>query len=215
MQIEEYWDNFTSSERELFQKSCRKLLKQTFIVRDKDEENKKLYFFTSKQQEVFTKYLSLIGFDIIVDRDSGVVMLRNCAGTGAAGGIQMNHVSLKKAESIVLCCLWTLYADRLRSGSLEKNIMVSVTDLRFALEKYGLRDAIDKTMMNNILNLFSKYNLLDVCGKIGDPDCMIKLYASMQFALDGNEFEQFATDMEKRMTAKEGEEEDDDEIDTE
>ena len=44
---------------------------------------------------------------------------------------------------------------------------------------------------------------------------MIKLYASMQFALDGNEFEQFATDMEKRMTAKEGEEEDDDEIDTE
>lgn len=215
MQIEKYWDNFTSSERELFQKSCRKLLKQTFIVRDKDEENKKLYFFTSKQQEVFTKYLSLIGFDIIVDRDSGVVMLRNCAGTGATGGLQVNHVSLKKAESVVLCCLWTLYADRLRSGSLEKNIMVSVTDLRFALEKYGLRDAIDKTMMNNILNLFSKYNLLDVCGKIGDPDCMIKLYASMQFALDGNEFEQFATDMEKRMTAKEGEEEDDDEIDTE
>ncbi|MGN0378346.1 MAG: DUF4194 domain-containing protein [Butyrivibrio sp.] len=215
MQIEEYWDNFTSSERELFQKSCRRLLKQTFIVRDKDEENKKLYFFTSKQQEVFTKYLSLIGFDIIVDRDSGVVMLRNCAGTGAIGGLQVNHVSLKKAESIVLCCLWTLYADRLRSGSLQKNIMVSVTDLRFALEKYGLRDEIDKTMMNNILNLFSKYNLLDVCGKIGDPDCMIKLYASMQFALDGNEFEQFATDMEKRMTAKEGEEEDDDEIDTE
>lgn len=215
MQIEEYWDNFTSSERELFQKSCRRLLKQTFIVRDKDEENKKLYFFTSKQQEVFTKYLSLIGFDIIVDRDSGVVMLRNYAGTGAIGGLQVNHVSLKKAESIVLCCLWTLYADRLRSGSLQKNIMVSVTDLRFALEKYGLRDEIDKTMMNNILNLFSKYNILDVCGKIGDPDCMIKLYASMQFALDGNEFEQFAADMEKRMKAKEGEEEDDDEIDTE
>ena len=37
MSIEEFWEEYTSSERALFQKSCRRLLKQTFIVRAKDE----------------------------------------------------------------------------------------------------------------------------------------------------------------------------------
>lgn len=35
MNIEEFWEGFTSSEKDLFQKSCRRLLKQTFIVRDR------------------------------------------------------------------------------------------------------------------------------------------------------------------------------------
>ena len=41
MNIETYWSDYTSAEKDLFQKSCRRLLKSTFIVRDKDEENKK------------------------------------------------------------------------------------------------------------------------------------------------------------------------------
>lgn len=209
MTIENMWDDLTSSEKDMFQRGCRKLLKQTFIVRDKDEENKKLYFFASKQPEIFTQYFSYIGFDIVVDRENGVIMLRNCADFGENGKIQANRLGLKKAESIVLCCLWTLYADRLRSGSLAQTIVVSMTDLRFAMEKYGLKEPLDKTSMYNILNLFSKYNLIEVNGKIGDPDCMIRLYASLQFALDSEEFRKFAEVTEKRMLVNEGEETED------
>ena len=63
--------------------------------------------------------------------------------------------------------------------------------------------------MYNILNLFSKYNLIEVNGKIGDPDCMIRLYASLQFALDSEEFRKFAEVTEKRMLVNEGEETED------
>ena len=45
MSMEVFWEDYTSTERDLFQKSCRRLLKQTFIVRDKDEDNKKAYYF--------------------------------------------------------------------------------------------------------------------------------------------------------------------------
>lgn len=209
MTIENMWDDLTSLEKDMFQRGCRKLLKQTFIVRDKDEENKKLYFFASKQPEIFTQYFSYIGFDIVVDRENGVIMLRNCADFGENGKIQANRLGLKKAESIVLCCLWTLYADRVRSGSLAQTIVVSMTDLRFAMEKYGLKEPLEKTSMYNILNLFSKYNLIEVNGKIGDPDCMIRLYASLQFALDSGEFRKFAEVTEKRMLVNEGEETED------
>lgn len=215
MSIETMWEDLTSSEKDMFQRSCRRLLKQTFIVRDKDEENKKLYYFASKRPEIFTQYFSFIGFDIILDRENGVIMLRNCADFGENGKIQANRLGLKKAESMVLCCLWTLYADRLRSGSLAQTIIVSMTDLRFALEKYGMKEPLDKTTMANILNLLSKYNLIDVNGKIGESDCLIRLYASLQFALDTEEFKKFVEATEKRMLVKEGAETEDAEDDEE
>lgn len=215
MSIETMWEDLTSSEKDMFQRSCRRLLKQTFIVRDKDEENKKLYYFASKRPEIFTQYFSFIGFDIVLDRENGVIMLRNCADFGENGKIQANRLGLKKAESMVLCCLWTLYADRLRSGSLAQTIIVSMTDLRFALEKYGMKEPLDKTTMANILNLLSKYNLIDVNGKIGEADCLIRLYASLQFALDKEEFKKFVEATEKRMLVKEGAETEDTEDDSE
>lgn len=204
MSIEEFWEGYTSSERDLFQRACRRLLKHTFIVRDKDEENKKAYYFISKKPEPFSVYFGYIGFDIVIDRENGVVMLRNCADVGENGKLQANRFQLKKAESVVLCCLWTLYADRVRSGSLSKSIFISITDLRFELEKYGLKEQIDKTAMGNILTLLSKFNLIDVNGRIGDADCLIRLYPSLQFALDSEEFHGFVDTTKKRMGEKTG-----------
>ena len=163
MNIEEYWGDYTSTEKELFQKSCRRLLKSTFIVRDKDEENKRAYYFISKKPEPFSVYFGYIGFDIVVDRDNGVIMLRNCADLGEAGKIQSNRIALKKIESIVLCCLWTLYADRVRSGSLSQSILISMVDLNFELEKYGVKELIDnKKLITDILGLFTKFNLVEI-----------------------------------------------------
>jgi len=208
--IEEYWADYTSFEKEMFQKSCRRLLKTTFIVRDRDEENKKAYYFISKKPEPFSLYFDYIGFDIMIDRENGVIMLRNCADIGENGKIQVNRFRLKKVESIVLCCLWTLYIDRVHSGSLSPSILVSVADLQFELEKYGVKEQIDKSTMTNILTLFSRFSLVDINGKIGDADCLIRLYPSLQFALDLEEFQNFVEATEKRMLEKGGEITDDD-----
>lgn len=217
MNIEEFWSGYTSSEQELFQKSCRRLLKQTFIVRDKDEDNKRLYYFISRNVEPFSTYLGYIGFDVVTDRENGVVMLCNCRDLSESGKIQVNHVTLKKVESIVLCCLWTIYADRIRKGSLSRNIVISMTDLKFELEKCKLKDQIDKSTMTGILAFFSRYQLLQMMGKIGDEDCRIALLPSMQFALNMDEFTNFVNIAEKRMKQKwndsdEDEEEPDGEI---
>ncbi len=211
MNIEEFWQGYTASERDLFQRACRRLLKQTFIVRDKNEENKRAYYFISKKPDPFSAYFRYIGFDILIDRENGVVMLRNCADAGENGKIQANRLGLKKAESLVLCCLWTLYADRVRSGSLSRSILVSITDLRFELEKYGIKDQIEKSAMGNILALFSGFNLVDVSGRVGDADCMVRLYPSLQFALDTEEFQRFVNVTKRRMMEKTGEAEGDEE----
>lgn len=203
MNFDELWKDFTSSEKDLFQKSCRRLLKSTFIVRDKDEENKKAYHFIAKRPEPFSLYFGYIGFDVVVDRDSGVIMLSNCADMAENGRLQSNRMALKKMESIVLCCLWTLYADRIRSGSLSQAILISVVDLNFELEKYEIKELIDnKKLITDILTLFSRFNLVDIKGKIGDADCMIRLYPSLAFALNVEEFSRFAEAARKRMLEK-------------
>ena len=99
----------------------------------------------------------------------------------------------------MLCCLWAMYADRIRAGSLSKNITITMADLRFELEKYKVKDQIDKSTMTVILSLFSRYQLLQVVGRIGDDDCRICLLPSMQLALDPDEFQNFVNTAEKRM----------------
>ena len=81
--------------------------------------------------------------------------------------------------------------------------------------KYGLKEPLDKTLMANILKLFSRYNLIEVKGKVGEPDCLIRLYASLQFALDTEEFKKFVEVTEKRMMEKEDTEMEEDADDAE
>lgn len=203
--MKEFWDNSTSVEKDLFQRACRKLLKNTFIVRDKDDENKKLYFYVSKNPEHFTEYFSYIGFDIVVDRDNGVVMLQNYSDQMDSERIKANRYGLLKFESIILCCLWTIYMDKITSGSLRKTLSVPIINLRYELEKYGLKESADnKTMTANALKTLSKFSLIDVVGKVGEPDCTILLYPSLLFALNGEQFKVFIEDASKRMRDKRG-----------
>lgn len=197
--INEYWDSeFTSADKQFFQKCARVLLKKTFIVRDKDDENRKMFYFVSKEAEFFSEYFSFIGFDVIVQKDSGVVMLKNAAGENSSVISTGNRYRLKKAESIVLCCLWTLFSDKIHRGLLDKLIKVNLSDLNLELEKYELKK-FDKTSLCEILKVFCRFNLIEICGEIGSEDFVIILYPSLQFALSESDFVNFVKDAEKKM----------------
>ena len=200
MTADEYWfTTFTSQEKLLFQRVCRTLLKKTFIVRDKGEDNRRMYFFASKYSDFFTKYFSYMGFDIAVSKDAGVVMLQNYTGAGESAKLTVNKYLFKKTETIVLCCLWSLYSEKIRSGSLAKQITVSIADVNMELDKYDFRDTIDKGRWSEILGLFSKFNLIAAKGEIGSNDFCIVLFPSLQFALDEKEFAEFVKNTEAKF----------------
>ena len=218
--IDDYWNKeFDSSEKQFFQKCARVLLKKTFIVRDKDEESRKMFYFVSKNENFFDDYLSFMGFEVLVQKDSGVVMLSNIVNENISASIAVNRFRFKKIESIVLCCLWTLLSDRLHKGSLDKVIKITLSDLNMELEKYDYKKSFDKGPLGEILKLFSKFNLIATSGEIGDEDFTVILYPSLQFALNESEFVSFVKDAEKRMKGSDDSEENidddsgDDEID--
>ena len=197
MSLLEKLDGLTTSEYAQFQRICRKLLKMTFIVREKSEEQKRDFYFAVKHQELIRSYFQIIGYDIAAEETSGVVMLVNRASAGEEGAIQSNRRKLRLQESIVLCCLWLLFADRMSSGSLTRAIIIEKAEL-------GYKNGIEKKAMEDILKLFSDFNLIEVIGKVGESDCKIKLYPSLQFCLSDTEFQKFteltASKMQERRS---------------
>lgn len=204
--INDYWNTeFTSTEKTTFQKCCRTLLRKTFIVRDKDEDNRKMFYFVSKNQDFFCQYFSFMGFEVIVQKDSGVIMLSNIVSENISSPIVVNRYKFKKIESIVLCCLWTLLSDRLHKGTLDKVIKITLSDLNMELEKYDYKKPFDKGALDAILKLFCKFNLIGTSGEIGSEDFTIILYPSLQLSLNESEFVSFVKDAEKRMKGIEDE----------
>lgn len=196
MGFEQNYDELVMTEKDLFQRICRVLLRQTFIVCDRNEESRKQYFFLRKHEELFSDYVRYMGFEVVVDRDNKVAMLRN----HRQDVILVNRLKFRKFESIVLCCLWTIYVDQIREGNLSRPIMITVFDLRQAMERYGVKEEMEgKGQLKRALELFSRYQLIRIQGEIGAPDCMIRLFASLQFALDTEEFRKFAAEADRRM----------------
>ncbi len=193
------WENFTSTDKLNFQNCCRKLLRRTFIVRDK-QEDRKHFFFIIKNIEVFLDYFAYMGFELKYDKDSGVIMLDNCAGMGDK--LQSNRYRFTKEETIILCCLWLIYVSRIREGSLSAVVVVSVSDITYELEKYDAKENVNKTALEKVFKLFKNYSLVDIDGTVGEMDCKLILYPSLQFSLDTGEFERFLKEVVKVVLAE-------------
>lgn len=198
-------DDFIQSEMATFQKICRKLLKMTFIVKEKNEEHRKDFAFIKKHTDIFSEYFRIIGYDVICDTEAGVARLANLASAGEEGRIQSNRKRLRLQESIVLSALWLKYEEMIVNGGLTNAVVISKSELDFQLEKLGAKNKIDKTSMINILKLFEAFNLIEVIGQIGEVDCQLRMFTSMQFCLSEAAFRNMAESAAAKMKEKSGE----------
>ena len=89
------------------------------------------------------------------------------------GGIGTNRLRLKLYESVVLCALWLIYENKMTSGGLGA-LIIQKNELDMEIERLGYRDKIDKNRMQSALERFEDFDLIEVNGKITEPDCNIK-----------------------------------------
>lgn len=188
--IVDAWSDFTASDKLLFQNCCRKLLKRTFLVRDK-QDDKKHYFFVANRLNIFSGYFSYMGFEVVCEKDSGVIMLVSRTTVGDKEKLQSNKFRFSKEETIVLCCLWLIYMSRIKEGTLSCIVVINISDLMYELEKYNARDVLGKNGLDKMFKNLKNYSLMDVDGNLGDIDCKLILYPSLQFSLDIQEFKRF------------------------
>ena len=185
----------------LFKRCIRKLLDSTFIVGDKDE---KLYAFISRESnwQDISDYLRMIGFDVFVDTNVRIAMLKPYEADEEAVGLKRaNVVSFTTEQYHLLLVLWEVYLENL--GYSDENVVMR-GDLIDKIKVYEVD--LDKTKLSAAMKIFKKYNLIDYDVKDESEDAIITLYPSLQFGWNIAQFQTVTAEYMKNDSA--GEEED-------
>lgn len=186
----------------LFKRCVRKLLDSTFIVGDKDE---KLYSFISREsnRQDISDYLRMIGFDVFVDTNVKIAMLKpHEADEEAVGLKRANVVSFTTEQYHLLLVLWEIYLENL--GYSEENVVVR-GDLIDKIKAYEVD--VDKSRLSISMKIFKKYDLIDYDTKDESEDAIITLYPSLQFGWDIAQFQTVTAEYMKSSVVLDGEEE--------
>lgn len=193
----DFLERLPSSDKENFVRLCNKLLNVGFLCKKK-AGSKKDYYFIQKHRKLFEQYLSVLGYELELHEEYGVVHLLN--------RFQYNHYRLKLYDSIILIILRILYDEKKRELSLADDIIVTVGEIQEKYLALKIRNGlIDKTTMNNALMLFKRFQLLDTLDKdLTLEDTRILLLDSLLFAV---KVEDIKTAFEKLQRYKRGMEE--------
>ena len=185
----------------LFKRCVRKLLDSTFIVGDKDE---KLYSFISREsnRQDISDYLRMIGFDVFVDTNVKIAMLKPYEVDEDAVGLKRaNVVSFTTEQYHLLLVLWEVYLENL--GYSEENVVMR-GDLIDKIKAYEVD--VDKSRLSAAMKIFKKYDLIDYDIKDESEDAIITLYPSLQFGWDIAQFQTVAAEYMKVSVASDDEE---------
>lgn len=185
----------------LFKRCVRKLLDSTFIVGDKDE---KLYSFISREsnRQDISDYLRMIGFDVFVDTNVKIAMLKPYeADEDAVGLKRANVVSFTTEQYHLLLVLWEVYLENL--GYSEENVVMR-GDLIDKIKAYEVD--VDKSRLSAAMKIFKKYDLIDYDIKDESEDAIITLYPSLQFGWNMAQFQTVTAEYMKGSVASDDEE---------
>lgn len=171
----EFSDIITGVPKDKFRASANKLLNECFIIKQ-DKATVSDYNLILNQREVFSGYFELLGYEIVINEESGVITLNNILGTG--------RIHLRKIESILLLILRLLYVEKKKQLS-ERNEVIIVADEIY--DKYAMlkfKNRLDKATLKNALGMFKRYHLLSNLDKdMSDPDTRIMIWPSVMFAV--------------------------------
>lgn len=180
----------------LFKRCIRKLLDSTFIVGDKDE---KLYAFISREsnRQDISDYLRMIGFDVLVDTNVRIAMLKaHEADEEAVGLKRANVVSFTTEQYHLLLVLWEVYLENL--GYSDENVVMR-GDLIDKIKAYEVD--VDKSRLSAAMKIFKKYDLIDYDTKDESEDAIITLYPSLQFGWNIAQFQTVTAEYRKNGSA--------------
>ena len=121
-------------------------------------------------------------------------------------------MNLKLYDSIVLLILRILYDEKKRELSAIEEVIVNLGDIQDKFLSLKIREKIiDKTTMRNALNLFRRYQIVELLDKdMGDEESRILIYDSILMAVRADDIK---AAYEKLETYRKGKNTNDEETD--
>lgn len=184
----------STAQREKFRIAANKLLNQCFLLR-KREDTKKEYIFVRQNRELFIPFFDLLGYDLKINEDQGVIGIVNQFGTG--------RLPLGKYESIFLLILRILYVEKRNElGTFSEEVTVLMEEIRekYAMLKIKAKPVLDKGTEKHMISLFRKYNLVrNLDSDVSQPDARIIIYPSVIMAVTVENINDYYTMTEQKL----------------
>ena len=187
--------NESVAQKEKFRIAANKLLNHCFLLK-KREDTKKDYMFVKQNLEMFVTYFELLGYDLKINEDQGVIGLVNQFGTG--------RVELSKYESILLLILRLLYIEKRKElATYSEEVTVLMEEIR---EKYGMlkikaKPNLDKGMERNLVKVFRRYNVIqNLDSDVNQADARIIIYPSVIMAVTVENVNEYYEMTERKLS---------------
>ena len=195
--------NESTVQKEKFRMAANKLLNQCFLVKKK-ESTKKDYIFIQQNKELFYPYFELLGYQLQINEDQGVIALVNQYGSG--------RLQLNKYESIMLLIFRLLYLEKRKEiGTFSEEVTVLMEEVRekYAMLKIKARPFMNKTMEKSIISTLKKYNLvMNIEGDVTQADTRIIIYPSINMAVRTEDVNDYYNQIKNQLSGYAGGEED-------
>ena len=184
----------SAAQKEKFRVAANKLLNQCFLLR-KREDTKKEYIFVRQNWELFIPFFDLLGYDLKINEDQGVIGIVNQFGTG--------RLPLGKYESVFLLILRILYVEKRKElGTFTEEVTVLMEEIRekYAMLKIKAKPMLDKGNERHMTSLFRKYNLIrNLDSDVSQPDARIIIYPSILMAVTVEDINEYYTMAEQKL----------------
>lgn len=166
----------SQGDKENFRRICNKLISVCFVCKKK-EDTRSDYYFLLRHKQLFQQYLGILGYQLVVNEEYGVIQLVNQQ--------NYNRLNLKLFESIILLILRILYDEKKRELSLDNDIIIDVGEIQDKFMALKIRDKlIDKATLGNALRVFRRFQLLEPLDKdLTRADSRVLLYDSLLMAV--------------------------------
>ena len=187
-------------DKDEFKRIANRLLSHCFLCKG-NVSNKSDYYFVLKYRTEFQEYLSILGYRLEISEEFGVIQLTNPQ--------NYNRLNMKLYESIILLILRILYDEKRRELSASDEVIVNLGDIQDKYLSLQIREKmIDKTTMRNALQLFRRFQLIEMLDKdLGSEESRVLIYDSIKMAVRVEDIKQAYEKLELYRKGKKSDEE--------
>ena len=171
----EFIDVLENVPKDKFRATANKLLNECFIIK-KNKDTISDYNFILNYRDYFISLFDVLGYELVIQEDQGVIGINNPAGTG--------RIHLKKIESMLLLILRLLYIEERKKVSQIGDVVVIVDQVYDKYNMLKMQNKLDKTTLRNSMGLFRRYHLIqNLDADMSNPDTRVIIYPSILLAV--------------------------------
>jgi len=171
----EFIDVLENVPKDKFRATANKLLNECFIIK-KNKDTISDYNFILNYRDYFISLFDVLGYELVIQEDQGVIGINNPAGTG--------RIHLKKIESMLLLILRLLYIEERKKVSQSSDVVVIVDQVYDKYNMLKMQNKLDKTTLRNSMGLFRRYHLIqNLDADMSNPDTRVIIYPSILLAV--------------------------------